>query len=40
MAATYKVIDEKNWKRAIHCQIFRDSLEPAFTMVKVLKILQ
>ena len=23
-------IDEKNWKRAMHCRIFRDSVEPAF----------
>jgi chloramphenicol O-acetyltransferase type B len=30
MASTYKVIDEKDWKRALHCQVFRNSLEPAF----------
>lgn len=23
-------IDEKNWKRAMHCQVFRNSVEPAF----------
>lgn len=23
-------IDEKNWKRAMHCRVFRDSVEPAF----------
>ena len=26
----YKVIDEKDWKRAIHCAVFRDCIEPAF----------
>lgn len=26
----YQVIDEKNWKRAIHCAVFRDSVEPSF----------
>lgn len=30
MANAYKVIDEKNWKRAIHCAVFRNSVEPAF----------
>lgn len=30
MANTYQVIDEKNWKRALHCMIFRNSIEPAF----------
>ena len=27
---TYQVIDEKNWERAMHCMIFRGSVEPAF----------
>lgn len=27
---TYQVIDEKNWKRAMHCMVFRESIEPAF----------
>lgn len=27
---TYQVIDEKNWERAMHCMVFRDSVEPAF----------
>lgn len=27
---TYKVIDEKTWERAVHCKIFRESIEPAF----------
>lgn len=26
----YQVIDEKNWKRAMHCMVFRNSVEPAF----------
>ena len=27
---TYQVIDEKNWERAMHCIVFRGSVEPAF----------
>ena len=30
MANSYKVIDEKNWERAMHCAVFRNSVEPAF----------
>ena len=30
MANHYEVIDEKTWKRAVHCAIFRNSVEPAF----------
>ena len=30
MANKYKVIDEKKWDRAMHCIIFRNSVEPAF----------
>lgn len=30
MSNHYKVIDEKNWDRAMHCAIFRNSVEPAF----------
>ncbi len=26
----YQVIDEKNWERAMHCMVFRESVEPAF----------
>lgn len=26
----YQVIDEENWKRRIHCAVFRDSVEPSF----------
>lgn len=27
---TYRVIDETTWERAMHCAIFRNSIEPAF----------
>ena len=30
MANAYKVIDEKTWDRAMHCMVFRNSVEPAF----------
>lgn len=30
MANTYQVIDEKTWERAMHCMVFRNSIEPAF----------
>ena len=30
MANNYRVIDEKTWERAMHCKIFRNSIEPAF----------
>lgn len=30
MANTYKIIDEQNWERAMHCTVFRNSVEPAF----------
>ena len=30
MANNYQVIDEKTWERAMHCMVFRDSVEPAF----------
>lgn len=30
MSNNYKVIDEKNWERAMHCMIFRNNVEPAF----------
>lgn len=26
----YQVIDEQNWKRRMHCAVFRDSVEPSF----------
>ena len=30
MGNTYQIIDESTWKRAMHCSIFRNSVEPAF----------
>lgn len=30
MENIYKVIDEKNWERKMHCTVFRNSVEPAF----------
>lgn len=30
MANTYQIIDEKTWERAMHCAVFRGSVEPAF----------
>lgn len=30
MANSYQIIDEKTWQRAMHCAVFRNSVEPAF----------
>lgn len=30
MTNSYKEIDEKTWERAVHCAVFRNSVEPAF----------
>ena len=30
MANHYRVIDEKTWERAVHCMVFRNSIEPSF----------
>lgn len=30
MSNQYKVIDETTWPRAMHCMVFRNSVEPAF----------
>ena len=30
MANPCKIIDESNWERAMHCAVFRNSVEPAF----------
>lgn len=30
MSDKYKVIDEKTWERAMHCKVFRNSIEPSF----------
>ena len=34
----YTIIDENTWKRALHCQIFRNSVEPAFCITLELDI--
>lgn len=34
----HQIIDEKNWKRAMHCQVFRNSVEPAFCVTLELDI--
>lgn len=30
MTNSYKIIDETKWERAMHCAVFRNSVEPAF----------
>ena len=30
MANSYKTIDESTWERAVHCMVFRNSIEPSF----------
>lgn len=30
MSNAYQIIDEKTWERAMHCAVFRNSIEPAF----------
>lgn len=30
MKDNYTIVDEKNWERAMHCSIFRNSIEPSF----------
>lgn len=38
MANSYQIIDEKTWKRALHCMVFRNSVEPAFCVTFELDI--
>ena len=38
MSNQYKIIDERNWKRAMHCKVFRNSVEPAFCVTFELDI--
>lgn len=38
MAGHYTVIDETNWKRATHCAVFRNCIEPAFCVTFELDI--
>lgn len=30
MPNNYQIIDEKTWQRAMHCEVFRNAIEPAF----------
>ncbi len=30
MSNNYQVVDEQSWERAMHCMVFRNSVEPAF----------
>ncbi|MDD4844471.1 MAG: CatA-like O-acetyltransferase [Anaerotignum sp.] len=34
----YKVIDESKWKRSLHCQVFRNSVEPSYCVTFELDI--
>ena len=38
MSNTYQIIDESSWKRATHCQVFRNSLEPHYCITTELDI--
>lgn len=38
MPNNYKIIDEKAWKRAVHCAVFRNCIEPAFCVTFELDI--
>lgn len=38
MSINYKIIDMKNWKRAMHCEVFRNYVEPAFNITIELDI--
>lgn len=38
MANHYEIIDQTNWKRAMHCMVFRNSIEPAFCLTCELDI--
>lgn len=38
MSNQYKIIDETTWKRAFHCQVFRNSIEPSYCVTFELDI--
>lgn len=38
MESKYEIIDESKWKRALHCQIFRNSIEPCYCVTFELDI--
>ena len=38
MSGNYIVIDENNWKRSVHCQVFRNRIDPTFRVTFELDI--
>jgi len=38
MANTYQIIDERTWKRALHCHVFRNAMEPEFCVTLELDV--
>lgn len=38
MPGAYKVIDESGWKRAVHCAVFRDYVEPQYCLTLELDV--
>lgn len=38
MSRSYQIVDQSTWKRATHCQIFRDYVEPCFCVTLELDI--
>ncbi len=38
MSGTYRIIDMSKWKRAMHCEVFRNYVEPAFNITTELDI--
>ncbi len=38
MSSDFQVIDERNWKRAMHCNVFRNSMEPCYCITFELDI--
>jgi chloramphenicol O-acetyltransferase type B len=38
MSGAYQVVEVANWKRAVHCQVFRNSIEPSYCVTFELEI--
>lgn len=38
MSALYTVVDQSHWKRAMHCAVFRNCIEPAFCITVELDV--
>ena len=38
MSAPYTVVDQSHWKRAMHCAVFRNCIEPAFCITVELDV--